>query len=67
VDGAYLTHQHFSSLLTMTLQGADVDDKRYTTHSFPIGAATLAKDTGISDVYIKMLGRWKSNAYQLYV
>lgn len=66
-DGAYLTRQHFTSLLTSTLQRAGIDDKRYTTHSFRIGAATSAKDAGISDVHIKMLGRWKSNAYQLYV
>jgi len=66
VDGAYLTHKHFS-LLTTTLQGADIDDKCYTTCSFHIGASTSAKDAGISDVHIKMLGRWKSNAHQLYV
>ena len=59
---------HFSSLLMTTLQGAGIDDKCYTTHSFHIGAATLAKDAGISDVHIKMLlGHWKSNTYQLYV
>ena len=66
-DGAYLTRQHFSSLLTSTLHSAGIEDKRYTTHSFRIGAATSAKEAGISDVHVKMLGRWKSNAYQLYV
>ena len=29
--------------------------------------ATTANVKGISDVNIKMLGRWKSNAYQQYV
>ena len=66
-DGLYLTRQRFASLVTSTLQRAGIDDKRYNTHSFRIGAATTAKEAGISDIHIKMLGRWKSSAYQLYV
>ena len=66
-DGTYLTRQQFAALLSHTLLQAGISDKRYTTHSFRIRAATSAKDSGISDVHIKMLGRWKSNAYQLYV
>ena len=34
------------------------------THSFRIGAATPAKHAGISDVHIKTLAQWKSDAYQ---
>ena len=41
--------------------------KGYSTHSFRIGAATVAKEAGISNVHIKMLGHWNSDAYQLYV
>ena len=66
-DGSYLTRQRFASLITSTLQRAGINDKQYNTHSFRIGAATTAKEAGISDVEIKMLGRWKSSAYQLYV
>ena len=66
-DGCFLTRQRFSTLLRTTLQQAGLDDSKYATHSFRIGTATTAKDTGVSDVHIKMLGRWKSNAYQLYV
>ena len=55
-------------MISSALQQAGIDSKQYATHSFRIGAAaTTAKETGISDVHIKMLGRWKSNAYQLYV
>ena len=39
----------------------------YNTHSFRIGAATSAKQAGISDVHIKTLGRWQSDAYQRYI
>lgn len=62
-----LTRQAFSTLLSRTLTTAGVSNKGFTTHSFRIGAATSAKEAGISDVHIKMLGRWKSEAYQLYV
>lgn len=66
-DGSYLTRQRFATMVSSTLKHAGVNDKLYTTHSFRIGAATTAKEAGVSDVHIKMLGRWKSNAYQLYV
>ena len=66
-NGSYLTRHHFASLLSETLQKAGVDSSGYNTHSFRIGAATTAKENGISDVHIKMLGRWQSNAYQLYI
>lgn len=66
-EGTYLTRGIFASLLADTLQQAGVDSRGYNTHSFRIGAATTAKEKGISDVHIKMLGRWKSSAYQLYV
>ena len=39
----------------------------YAGHSFRIGAATTAIAGGIPVDVIKTLGRWKSQAYQLYV
>ena len=66
-DGTFLTQQKFAAMVTLTLRRAGIDDKQYATHSFRIGAATTAKGAGISDVHIKMLGRWKSNVYQVYV
>ena len=66
-DGTYLTRGIFSARLADTLQEAGIDSKGYNTHSFRIGVATTANEKGISDVNIKMLGRWKSNAYQQYV
>ena len=66
-NGSYLTRQRFTKVLHSTLQKAGVDDSKYASHSFRIGAATSAKEAGISDVHVKMLGRWKSNAYQVYV
>ena len=37
------------------------------THSVCIGAATSAIDVGISDAQVKMLGCWRSDAYQRYM
>lgn len=39
----------------------------YNTHSFHIGAATSLKEVGVSDMYIKKLGRWQCDAFQQYV
>ena len=49
------------------LQEAGIDSKPYFGHSFRIGAATTAAKEGVGDATIKMLGRWRSNAYQLYI
>jgi len=63
-DGTYLTRQWFKAVLLATLKQAGLDNTKYNTHSFRIGAAALAKLVGISDVHIQLLGRWKSSAYQ---
>ena len=66
-DRTYLTCGMLCARLADTLREAGIDSKGYNTHSFLIGVATTANEKGISDVNIKMLGRWKSNAYQQYV
>ena len=67
VDGTYLTCHILVTLLSDSLQEAGIDSTGYNSYSFRISAATIAKEKGISDVHIKMLSRWKSNAYQLHV
>ena len=44
-----------------------LDPSRYKGHSFRIGAASYAEDRGLSDAQIRMLGRWKSNAFLRYI
>ena len=39
----------------------------FLSHSFCIGAATVAACNGIQDHLIQALGWWTSNAYQLYI
>lgn len=36
-------------------------------HSFKIGTITSAKQAGISIMYIKTLGQWKSDSYLCYI
>ena len=66
-DGSPLSRASFKSLLSATLKEAGLDDSKYNTHSFRIGAATSAKAAGISDAHIQLLGRWRSSAFQGYI
>jgi len=66
-DGYGLTRHTFAALLNSTLSKLHLASKNYSTHSFRIGAATTAALAQIPDASIKMLGRWKSDAYQCYI
>ena len=39
----------------------------FSSHSFRIGAATVAARNGVPDHLIQSMGRWSSNACQLYI
>ena len=66
-DGRFLTKVMFSSRVRKALSTLGYEATTYAGHSFRIGAATTAAEGGIEDSIIKMLGRWDSSAYQLYV
>ena len=66
-SGAFLTNQKFTEMVRSILERAGVDHTKYAGHSFRIGAATSAAAVGIENAHIKMLGRWESAAYQIYV
>ena len=66
-DGRPLTRERFVAKVREVLQQIGIDQTKYTSHSFQIGAATTAARKGIQDSLIKTLGRWESVAYQLYV
>lgn len=66
-DGKPLTRERFVTGIRKALVEAGYDQSLYSGHSFRIGAATTAMKKGVGDATIKMLGRWKSSAYQLYV
>ena len=66
-DGKPLTRPRFVSRIMEALSQAGVNCDPYLGHSFRTGAATTAARQGIEETTIKMLGRWKSSAYQLYI
>ena len=62
----FLTRSSFQKHLRSFLRGIP-DSRRYSTHSFRIGAATAAAQKGHEADSIKRAGRWKSTAYQGYI
>ena len=66
-DGRFLTKDLFITRVRTALSVIDYDESSYAGHNFRIGAATTAVECGIEDSVIKMLGRWESSAYQLYM
>ena len=64
---APITVYQFNTELSRCLHFCGLDPSRYKGHSFRIGAASLAADNGFSDAQIRTLGRWKSDAFKLYI
>ena len=62
-----LTRDKFVRMTKFALQLANFDASAYSGHSFRIGAATAAAAAGVPPYFIRMLGRWKSEAYQSYI
>ena len=63
----YLTRAALVSNLQAALQKAGLVHMNYNSHSFRIGAATTATQSGIEDSLIQTLRRWKSEAYKIYI
>ena len=57
----------FVAEVKVALSWAGVDSVCYSGYSFRSGAATTAARQGIGGATIKMLGRWRSSAYQVYI
>lgn len=66
-NGCPLTRSCFVARVKEALSMAGVDSTCYSGHSFRSGAATTAAAQGIGETTIKMLGRWRSSAYQVYI
>ena len=66
-DGRPMSLQRFRQRLKQLLDLAGLPSKNFNTHSLRIGAATSAAREGVSARRIKQLGRWRSQAYLLYI
>ena len=53
--------------LSSVLSFCGLDNKRYKSHSFRIGAASDAALRGFSDAQIRLMGRWHSDAFRQYI
>lgn len=65
--GAPLSRDLLVKKVRRALESAGLDQSQYTGHSFRIGAATSAAAAGVPAHIIKMMGRWSSEAYMLYI
>lgn len=53
--------------LRQAIHDIGLDPSKYAGHSFRRGAATQAAIAGYSDHEIQLLGRWRSDAFKLYI
>ncbi|KAF5384159.1 hypothetical protein D9615_003180 [Tricholomella constricta] len=66
-DGSPLTRADFVSTLKQRLTSLGINASLYSGHSFRRGAASAAAAVGFADFEIQLLGRWRSDAYKLYI
>ncbi|XP_006813277.1 uncharacterized protein LOC102805794 [Saccoglossus kowalevskii] len=67
-NGKFLIHQAVTYHLQDLLLRTEVPNvSNYASHSFRSGAATTAAEANLPEWLIKVLGRWCSDAYQLYI
>ena len=66
-DGSIATRNDLNKRFKTLIHHMGLDSNRYTLYSFRIGGATSLARRGVSHKVIQMLGRWKSDAYQLYI
>ena len=66
-SGCYLTRSSVTHLLQDSARSAGLVDESLQAHSFRIGVASAAAAVGLPDWLIKVLGRWSSDCYQLYI
>jgi len=66
-SGTPLTRQLMVDKLKEALVAAGISPRGFSGHSFRAGAATTAAKIGMEDLQIRLLGKWKSDAYHRYI
>ena len=67
IDGKPVTRSFFTTHLSTVFGLCGLDTANYKGHSFRIGAASHAAECGFSDSQIRLMGRWKSDAFKKYI
>ena len=67
VNGTVLRNSYFQATTKLLLAASGFDSSKYSGHSYRAGSATSAADSGFSEWELKMLGRWASDAYAVYL
>ena len=62
-----ILHRHTTNIVDRLLLVTSHDPRRYSSHSFRKGGASSLQAAGVGDAAIRLLGRWKSDAFNLYV
>ena len=66
-EGCILDRTYFIQSVKELLSELNLNPEHYNGHSFRIGAATSAAESGVPDHLIKTLGRWTSDCYVRYI
>ena len=64
--GQPVSRTTFTDQLSLALK-CGLNPAHYKGHSFRIGATSHAADRGLSDTQIRVIGRWRSNAFHRYI
>jgi hypothetical protein len=62
-----LTRELFIKFTRTCLARIGIDTSNFSGHSYRAGGATTAALSGLNDLQIRRLGRWKSNTYHRYI
>ena len=66
MGGRPLTVHRVNALVKFVARVAGVDPRPFSSHSLRIGGATAALAAGMSPLTIRVMGRWDSDAYEVY-
>ncbi len=66
-NGLPVSRDEVAEILKQTLMLINEDPTQYNTHSFRIGRLCSAAENGATETQLRLLGRWKSNAFLKYL